>query len=194
MPNWASLLENAFWNRRPLPDIIIEKRIMVTYSYWNNKIDLKDCCFTVNLLVHDFTSGSDTITMARVINVSRCVTSQCFPILSKPSSGIKREHGQRPGFRRVLAMGILKYASVARFRWLKRWYVLLTTISGICEDTKIETAPDPIITVNHNTVNVRFQEFIIRNDRPLSMIEFWVATSHERTVWSLSRQCDPPQR
>lgn len=49
-----------------------------------------------------------------------------------------------------------------------------------------EKAP-PIATVNHNTVNVCLQGFVIKNDRPLSMIEFSIATSYERAVssWSL---------
>jgi len=46
----------------------------------------------------------------------------------------------------------------------------------------IETVPTPITTINHNVMNVRLQEFVIKNDRPLSMIEFPVTMCHERIV------------
>ena len=49
---------------------------------------------------------------------------------------------------------------------------------------RIETEPNPVTTVDHNTVtvNVRIQEFVIKDDRPLSMIEFSVTMRHECAV------------
>ena len=43
-----------------------------------------------------------------------------------------------------------------------------------------------IATLNHNSMLICFQEFIIKNDCPLSMIEFSMTMGHEHVVWTLS--------
>ena len=48
--------------------------------------------------------------------------------------------------------------------------------------------PNPIATVNHNSVLVCFQEFIIKDDCPLSMIDFLMTMGHEYAAWAFSTQ------
>ena len=46
--------------------------------------------------------------------------------------------------------------------------------------------PDVITTLNHDSVFICFQEFIIKDDCPLGMIDLSMAMGHEYTVWALS--------
>ena len=46
--------------------------------------------------------------------------------------------------------------------------------------------PNGITTLDDSSVLVCFQEFIIKNDRPLSVIDFLLTMGHEYRVWALS--------
>ena len=62
-------------------------------------------------------------------------------------------------------------------------FIYCHTTSNILPSSQFSTH-----CLQFHTVNVHLQGFIIKNiknDRPLSMIEFSVAMSYERAVWSL---------
>jgi hypothetical protein len=51
---------------------------------------------------------------------------------------------------------------------------------------RVKTAPKAIAALDHNSVLVGFQKFIIKDDSPLSVINFSMTMGHECTVWALS--------
>jgi hypothetical protein len=48
--------------------------------------------------------------------------------------------------------------------------------------------PNAITAYNHDSMLIRFQEFIIKDDLPLSVIDFSMTMGHECSVWALSTQ------
>ena len=59
-------------------------------------------------------------------------------------------------------------------------------ICRIGKNTKIEASPDRVAAVDHNTVDIGMQEFIIEKDGPLSVEDFSMTMRHEGTVGTLS--------
>jgi hypothetical protein len=53
------------------------------------------------------------------------------------------------------------------------------------EYTGVETTPDGVITLNHDSVPVCFQELIVKDDGPLSIIDFSTAMPHDIVGGSL---------
>jgi hypothetical protein len=49
----------------------------------------------------------------------------------------------------------------------------------------VKTTPKAIAALDHNSVLVGFQKFIIKDDSPLSVIKFSMTMGHECTVWAL---------
>jgi hypothetical protein len=58
--------------------------------------------------------------------------------------------------------------------------ILLLIVGRVYEYARIETASNPVATVDHNTVHISLQEFIIENDCPLSVVDFSMTVRHER--------------
>ena len=48
--------------------------------------------------------------------------------------------------------------------------------------------PNGITTLDHSSMLIGFQEFIIKDDRPLSVKYFPLTMGHEYGVWALSTQ------
>jgi hypothetical protein len=63
--------------------------------------------------------------------------------------------------------------------------LLLHVICRFGEYTRVETTPDGVITLNHHSVLVCFQELIVKDDGPLSVIDFSTAMSHQSIGGSL---------
>jgi len=57
--------------------------------------------------------------------------------------------------------------------------LLLHVVRRICEQTRVKPTPDVIVALNHHPMLVCFQEFIVKDDRPLSMIHFSLAMCHK---------------
>jgi len=51
---------------------------------------------------------------------------------------------------------------------------------------RVKATPDAITALNHNSVLVCFKKFIIKDDRPLGVIDFSMTMGHENTVWALA--------
>jgi hypothetical protein len=64
--------------------------------------------------------------------------------------------------------------------------LLFAIICGINKYSRIETASYGVTAVNYHTVHVCLDEFIIKDDIPLSIIHFARTMRHESTVGSLS--------
>jgi hypothetical protein len=50
----------------------------------------------------------------------------------------------------------------------------------------VKTTPKAIAALDHSSVFIGFQEFIIKDDSPLSVIDFSMTMGHECAVWALS--------
>jgi hypothetical protein len=62
--------------------------------------------------------------------------------------------------------------------------LLLWVVCRICEYARVEATFDAIKASNHDSMLVCFEEFIIKDDSPLSVIHFSVAMCHEYAVGS----------
>jgi hypothetical protein len=62
--------------------------------------------------------------------------------------------------------------------------LLLWVVSGICEYARVEATFDVIKAGNYDSMLVCFEEIIIKDDSPLSVIQFSVAMCHENAVGS----------
>jgi hypothetical protein len=118
--------------------------------------------------------------------VLRCAMSRVIPILATRSNGMRhRVQGQRPRFR-MPARRILQQMSYVKHLSSGKLALLLLVVCRICEYTRVETPPNVVTAFNSYSMLIRFQEFIVKNNRPLCMVDFSVAMRHECTVRPLA--------
>jgi len=118
--------------------------------------------------------------------VLRCAMSRAIPILATRSNGMRhRGQGQRPRFR-MPARTILRQLSYVKHLSSGKLALLLLIVCRICEYTRVKTPPNVVTALDSHSVLIRFQEFIVKNNRPLCMVDFSVAMRHECTVGPLA--------
>jgi len=64
--------------------------------------------------------------------------------------------------------------------------LLFFVVCRMSKYPRVKTAPEVITTLNRDSMPVRFQELIIENDGPLSMVHFSVTIAHKRGVGCLA--------
>jgi hypothetical protein len=62
--------------------------------------------------------------------------------------------------------------------------LLLLVVCRKGKYTRVETTPDGITALNCHSVLICFQELIIKDDRPLSVVDFLMAMGHKSAIGS----------
>jgi hypothetical protein len=70
----------------------------------------------------------------------------------------------------MVAKSILKHIELSFYGGDRN--LLFLVIRRVCEYTGVKTARDAIATFDYHSMLIRFQEFVVKNDRPLSMVHF----------------------
>jgi len=76
-------------------------------------------------------------------------------------------------------------------REAKHWHLkildlLLLVVRRICKYVGVKTMLNAITAPNHHSMLMCFQEFIIKDDHPLSMVDFSLTVGHGCAAWALS--------
>src|ERR1700679_2747998 len=69
---------------------------------------------------------------------------------------------------------------------VQRSDLLLLVVRGIRKYTRIKMTLNTVATFNHHSMFVRFQEFVVKDDCPLGMVDFSLTVGHEDIVWTLA--------
>jgi hypothetical protein len=88
----------------------------------------------------------------------------------------------------MLAIRILSKLRVKDTSIQKSLGLLLLVVLRICKYMRVKATSNAIATHNNDSMLKSFQEFIIKDDLPLSIIDFSMTMGHECSVWALSTQ------
>ena len=117
---------------------------------------------------------------------TRCARSRLIPILGTRTMGIRhRGQGQRPRFR-MLTIMILDYTWIILIFQQHNKVLLFLVIRGMGEYARVKTIPIVITKLNHHSMPICFQKFIVKDNRPLSMVHFSMTMCHERIIGCLA--------
>lgn len=67
-----------------------------------------------------------------------------------------------------------------------RDYLLLLIVGRICEESRVKSPNNRVRTIDNYTVQVRFNEFIIYEDFPLSVNQLSATVCHQCVAWTFS--------
>jgi len=80
----------------------------------------------------------------------------------------------------------VKILREAKHQHSKSLDLLLLVVCRICKYAGVKMTLNAITAPNHYSMLIYFQEFIIKDDFPLSVVDFSLTVGHEHAAWALS--------
>ena len=189
-----SFLEKAFWNKWTPTSAVYQERC--TYCHWDQRVIFEEPLYghTINhvvVLIYGLTCSFKMTMPIWVINTCERHMLQQVSMHSHVRNMVHWYETPRTRAATKILNASYNYSSRTYsksliFQQQSSENLLFHVICRISEYTRVKTSRNLVTTLDHYSMLVCFQEFIIEYDWPLCVVHFLTTMTHERGVGFLS--------